>query len=140
MWWTNWKLKLNFTCYATPAEGLADRFTKIDRSIYGEIPGITDKGFYTNSYHVPVDYPISTFEKMVIEGRFHKLCNAGRISYIELDGEPTADIIEQIVNHAFNSGVYYIGINYVMRYCKDCGKKIHNGASKCECGSTKYKV
>ena len=74
---------MNFSLLATPAEGIAGRFTKIDRKEYGKIKGVTDREFYTNSFHVPVYYPISAFDKIEIEAPYHNLCNAGHITYIE---------------------------------------------------------
>ena len=79
--------KLNFTCLATPAEGLSGRFTKIDRAIYGKIKGVTDRPYYTNSFHIPVYYNISIAKKIKLEGPYHALTNAGHISYIEVDGD-----------------------------------------------------
>ena len=76
---------LNFTCLATPAEGLSGRFVSIDRSIYGKIKGVTDRDYYTNSFHVPVYYKITAKHKLEIEGKYHKYTNAGHISYVELD-------------------------------------------------------
>ena len=90
---------LNFTLLATPAEGLSGRFVRIDQKKYGKIPGVTDREYYTNSFHVPVYYPISAFEKIAIEAPYHALTNAGHISYVELDGD-TADqrFMDNIVN------------------------------------------
>src|SRR5699024_3143786 len=85
--------KLNFSLIATPAEGLSGRFVGIDKSIYGIIPGVTDRSYYTNSFHVPVYYNISVVEKLKIEGPYHALTNGGHISYIELDGD-TANNLE----------------------------------------------
>ena len=81
------KTGLNFTLLATPAEGLSGRFVRIDRKLYGERPGITDREYYTNSFHVPVYYPIRAFEKIQLEAPYHALTNAGHISYVELDGD-----------------------------------------------------
>jgi anaerobic ribonucleoside-triphosphate reductase len=80
-------MQLNFTLLATPAEGLSGRFLKLDRNRYGILPGITDREFYTNSFHIPVYFPISALEKIQIEGPYHELTNAGHISYVELDGD-----------------------------------------------------
>ena len=82
------KYKLNFTLLATPAEGLSGRFVKLDRELYGVLPGITDKEYYTNSFHVPVYYNIPAFEKIKLEAPYHNLTNAGHITYIEMDGDP----------------------------------------------------
>ena len=86
------KYHLNFGLIGTPAEGLSGRFTKIDRKEFGTIKGVTDRDYYTNSFHVPVYYPISAFEKIEIEAPYHALCPAGHISYIELDGDPSQNI------------------------------------------------
>ncbi len=83
---------LNFTLIATPAEGLSGRFVRMDRARFGEIPGVTDREYYTNSFHVPVYYPISAFEKIRREAPYHALTNGGHISYIELDGESSTAI------------------------------------------------
>ena len=91
--------KLNFSLIATPAEGLSGRFTSIDKSIYGIIPGVTDRDYYTNSFHVPVYYDISIVDKLKIEGPYHELTNGGHISYIELDGDTATNVeaFEKIV-------------------------------------------
>ena len=83
---------LNFSLFSTPAEGLSGRFVKIDKRLYGSIPGVTDREYYTNSFHVPVYYEISAADKIKIEGPFHALCNAGSISYIEMDGDLTKNV------------------------------------------------
>ena len=86
------KTGLNFSLLATPAEGLSGRFVKIDRKNYGVIPGVTDKEYYTNSFHVPVYYPISAYDKIQLEAPYHALTNAGHISYIEMDGDPMKNL------------------------------------------------
>lgn len=130
--------KLNWSLLATPAEGLAGRFTKIDREKYGEIKGVTDRDYYTNSSHVPVYYPISAFKKIDIEAPYHALENAGHIAYIELDGDPTNNLeaLEQIVRHMKEKGIGYGAINHPVDTCEDCGYSgIMN--DKCPmCGST----
>ena len=78
---------LNFTLLATPAEGLSGRFLRIDQKKYGKIPGVTDRDYYTNSFHIPVYFPISAFKKIELEAPYHALTNAGHISYVELDGD-----------------------------------------------------
>lgn len=130
------KDKLNWACYATPAEGLSGKFVPTDRKVYGEIPGVTDKDYYTNSYHVPVNHTISIKDKIAIEAPYHKLCNGGHISYIELDDYPTGDVIENIITYAYeNTNISYIGVNFHIRYCKDCGTYLH-GENKCpKCSS-----
>ena len=128
--------KLNFSAYATPAEGLSSKFTDIDKVKYGIIPGVTDKDYYTNSFHVPVGFPISFAEKLKIEAPYHKLCNGGHISYVELDDYPTAGQIEKIVTWTFkNTNLGYMGINFHIRYCKDCGAALRGEDSCPKCGS-----
>lgn len=129
--------QMNWSCYATPAEGLSGRFIAQDKARFGIIPGVTDKDYYTNSFHVPVNFPISIIDKIQIEAPFHKLCNAGHISYIEVDGYPTGKTIEKILSYAYDhSNISYIGINFHLRYCKDCGTTIEDSVKNCpECGS-----
>jgi ribonucleoside-triphosphate reductase len=124
--------KLNWSCYATPAEGLSSKFTDIDKKVFGEIPGVTDKDYYTNSYHVPVGYPISIKAKTSIEAPYHKLCNAGHITYFEFDYYPTGAIVENTLRYAYsNSNISYIGINFHLRYCKECGSRIEPASMEC---------
>lgn len=128
---------LNWSCYATPAEGLSGKFISQDKKIFGEIPGVTDKDYYTNSYHIPVGYPISIKSKIDIEAPYHKLCNAGHISYIEIDDYPSAEVIMDILNYAYNStNINYIGINFHIRYCRDCGTYLHGEQTCSKCGSS----
>ena len=116
------KTNLNWSCYATPAEGLSGKFIKNDKKIYGLIKDVTDKEYYTNSYHIPVKYPISIKDKIDIEAPYHKLCNAGHISYIEVDDRPSPETIMDILNYAYReTNISYIGINFHIRYCKECG-------------------
>ena len=131
------KYKLNFSCYATPAEGLSGKFIKQDKRKFGIIKGVTDKDYYTNSFHVPVYYKTSIIHKIDVEAPYHKLCNGGHISYIEVDNTPSADIIMKILNYAYNNtNINYLGINFHIRYCKDCGESIINNESSCpKCGS-----
>lgn len=134
---TTEETQLNWSCYATPAEGLSGKFIKQDQKKFGTIKGVTDKDYYTNSFHVPVGYQISIKEKIDIEAPFHELCNGGHISYIELDDYPEAEDIMDIVNYAFTkTNMGYIGINFHIRFCKDCGTYLHSGEQKCTCGST----
>ncbi|MBR3264156.1 anaerobic ribonucleoside triphosphate reductase [Candidatus Saccharibacteria bacterium] len=117
------KYKLNFSLLATPAEGLAGRFTAIDRKEYGKIKGVTDRDFYTNSFHVPVYYPISAFDKIEKEAPFHALCNAGHISYIELDGDPSDNIeaFEAVIRKMHDSGIGYGSVNHPVDRDPVCG-------------------
>jgi ribonucleoside-triphosphate reductase len=91
------KYKMNFSCYATPAEGLSGKFTKMDVKQFGPIEWVNTKGFYTNSFHVPVDHPISYADKIALEAPYHKLCNGGHISYVEFDDYPSGEQIEKII-------------------------------------------
>lgn len=113
---------LNFSVIGTPAEGLSDRFLKIDRELYGVIEGVTDKDFYTNSNHIPVNFPISAFDKIRLEAPYHVLTNAGHITYIELDGDPSKnlDAYESVVRHMKESGIGYGAINHPVDRCPNC--------------------
>ena len=138
------KYNLNFTLLATPAEGLSGRFVNIDRDIYGKIPGVTDKAYYTNSFHVPVYYNISIADKLAIEGVYHKYTNAGHISYIELDGDPSDNLeaFESIVRIMHDSDIGYGAINHpvdrdpvcgyvgiIKDVCPRCGRRAGEGVS-----------
>ena len=129
--------QLNWSCYATPAEGLSGKFIKKDKKIYGIIKGVTDKEYYTNSFHIPVNYNISIKDKIDIEAPYHKLCNARHISYIELDDSPSPEVIMEIINYAYKrTNISYIGINFHIRYCKECGTSIENNLNSCpKCNS-----
>ena len=117
------KYKLNFSLLATPAEGIAGRFTKIDRKEFGKIKGVTDREFYTNSFHVPVYYPISAFDKIEIEAPYHNLCNAGHITYIELDGDPSQNIaaFESVIRKMHDCGIGYGSVNHPVDRDPVCG-------------------
>ena len=135
---------LNFTCLATPAEGLSGRFVNIDKAIYGKIKGVTDRDYYTNSFHVPVYYNISIVNKIKKEAPYHELTNAGHISYIELDGDTTQNLeaFEKIVRIMKENNMGYCAINHpvdrdpVCGYvgiigdvCPGCGRKAYEGVS-----------
>lgn len=137
------KYKLNFSLIATPAEGLSGRFVRIDAKKYGKIPGITDRDYYTNSFHVPVYYDISAWEKIKKEAPYHALTNGGHISYIELDGDPTRnlDAFEQVVRCMKEAGIGYGSINHpvdrdpvcgytgiINDVCPLCGRNENDGA------------
>lgn len=129
---------LNFVCYATPAEGTAGRYVPKDRDIFGLIEGVTDKEFYTNSYHIPVEFNISIFEKIKREGMFHKLCNGGHISYIELPSsiENNIDALEKILKWMSECDIGYAGVNFPIDECRVCGYSgIINDDNCPECGS-----
>lgn len=114
---------LNFTLLATPAEGLSGKFVKKDREKYGLIEGVTDREYYTNSFHVPVYYPTSIEHKIDVEAPYHALCNAGHISYVEVDGNIAAnvDAFEQIIRYMHDAGVGYGSINHPVDRCPVCG-------------------
>ncbi|MCF0144154.1 MAG: anaerobic ribonucleoside triphosphate reductase [Firmicutes bacterium] len=117
------KTGFNYTLLATPAEGLSGRFVRIDRARYGVIEGVTDKEYYTNSFHIPVSFNINAFEKIKKEAPYHALSNAGHISYVELDGDPTKnlDAFEKIVRCMKESGIGYGSINHPVDRDPVCG-------------------
>ena len=117
------KTKLNFSLIATPAEGLSGRFVKIDRKIYGSIPGVTDREYYTNSFHIPVYYPISAYRKIQLEAPYHNLTNGGHISYIEMDGDPTKNLaaFEAIIRCMHDNGIGYGSVNHPVDRDPVCG-------------------
>ncbi len=117
------RYSLNFTLLATPAEGLAGRFTNIDRAIYGKIKGVTDKEYYTNSFHIPVSYKISISNKIKLEGPYHALTNAGHITYIELDGDASSNVeaFEKIIRLMKEAKIGYGAINHPVDRDPICG-------------------
>ncbi|MDD2217061.1 MAG: anaerobic ribonucleoside triphosphate reductase [Eubacteriales bacterium] len=134
------KTKMNWTLLATPAEGLSGRFVRIDRNKFGEIEGVTDKDYYTNSFHVPVSFEINAFDKIRIEAPYHALTNAGHISYVELDGDPlkNLDAFEKIIRCMKEAGVGYGSINHPVDRDPVCG---YTGMidNECpSCGRTEY--
>ncbi len=114
---------LNFSLLATPAEGLSGRFVKIDQKKYGIMEGITDRAYYTNSFHVPVYYPIRSFEKIQLEAPYHALTNAGHISYVELDGDTCKNLpaFESVIRYMKEQGVGYGSINHPVDRDPICG-------------------
>ena len=133
---------MNFSLIATPAEGLSGRFVRMDAEKFGKIPGVTDREYYTNSFHIPVYYDISAWDKIKLEAPYHALTNGGQISYVELDGDPTEnlDAFEQVVRCMKESGIGYGSINHpvdrdpVCGYtgiigdtCPLCGRSEHDG-------------
>ena len=114
---------LNFSLLATPAEGLSGRFVRLDRELFGNIEGITDREYYTNSFHVPVYYEISAFDKIKLEGPYHALTNAGHITYVELDGDPLKNLgaFEEVVRAMKDAGVGYGSINHPVDRDPVCG-------------------
>lgn len=117
------KTRMNFTLLATPAEGLSGRFVKLDRARYGTIEGVTDREYYTNSFHIPVYYPISAARKIQLEAPYHELTNAGHITYVELDGDPlqNLDAFEKIVRIMHDAGIGYGSINHPVDRDPVCG-------------------
>jgi ribonucleoside-triphosphate reductase len=114
---------LNFSLLATPAEQLSGKFTALDVENFGVIPGVTDKKWYTNSFHVPVEYQISALEKIAIEGVYHKHCNAGHISYVELQSAPEHNLeaFESLVRAMAEADMGYAAVNFPVDICCDCG-------------------
>ena len=117
------KTKMNFTLLATPAEGLSGRFVRMDRERFGSIEGITDREYYTNSFHIPVYYPISAYKKIQLEAPYHALTNAGHITYIELDGDPSTnlDAFEKVIPYMKSQGIVYGSINHPVDRDPVCG-------------------
>ena len=141
------KTGLNFSLLATPAEGLSGRFVRMDQKRFGEIPGVTDKDFYTNSFHIPVYYPISAFEKIQLEAPYHALTNAGHISYIEMDGDPlkNLDAFEKVIRCMKEAGIGYGSVNHpvdrdpccgytgiIDDVCPGCGRREGDGGKQFE--------
>ena len=126
------KYGLNFTVIATPAEGLSGRFVRMDKKKYGVIKGVTDKDYYTNSFHVPVYYKMSAFDKIKTEAPYHNLTNGGHISYVELDGDPSKnlDAFEQVVRCMKESGIGYGSVNHPVDRDPVCG---YTGVIESEC-------
>ena len=117
------ELKMNFSLLATPAEGLSGRFIRMDQKRYGKIPGITDREYYTNSFHIPVWHPISVYDKIRLEAPYHALCNAGHISYVELDGDTARNVeaFEAVVRCMHDFGIGYGSINHPVDRDPVCG-------------------
>ncbi len=134
------KTGLNFTLLATPAEGLSGRFVRIDKQKYGEIPGVTDREYYTNSFHIPVYYPIKAFKKIELEAPYHALTNAGHISYVELDGDTckNIDAFEAVIRCMKENGIGYGSVNHPVDRDPICGYNgiINNECPKCHRNET----
>jgi ribonucleoside-triphosphate reductase len=133
------KHSLNFTLLATPAESTAGRFAKMDGLQYGIIPGVTDKLWYTNSFHVPVEHNITALEKIAQEGPYHKYCNAGHISYVELASAPNNNLeaFESLVRAMCENDMVYFAVNFPVDTCRDCGwGGVIEDACCPKCGST----
>ena len=150
------RYNLNFTCLATPAEGLSGRFINIDKAIYGKIKGVTDRNYYTNSFHIPVYFNITIKKKITLEAPYHALTNAGHISYIELDGDTSENVeaFEKVIRIMKEAGIGYGAVNHpvdrdpvcgyvgiIKDVCPKCGRREGEGVSlekitslDCECG------
>ncbi|SHJ61164.1 anaerobic ribonucleoside triphosphate reductase [Paramaledivibacter caminithermalis] len=129
------KYKLNFSLIATPAEGLSGRFTRLDKKMFGVLKDINDRDYYTNSFHIPVYYKISAFDKIKLEAPYHELTNAGHITYIELDGNPSDNLeaFETVVRAMHEAGIGYGSINHPVDRDPVCGYNgvIHNVCPRC---------
>lgn len=130
------KTGMNFTLLATPAEGLSGRFIRMDREKFGQIEGITDKEYYTNSFHIPVYYPISAFKKIQLEAPYHALTNAGHITYVELDGDPSKNIdaFEKVIRYMKAQNIGYGSINHPVDRDPLCGYNGIIGDTCPKCG------
>ena len=126
---------LNFSLIATPAEGLSGRFTRIDKKKFGILKGVTDRAFYTNSFHVPVYYPISIYEKIKTEAPYNALTNGGHITYVEVDGDvaKNVDAFEKIIRCMHDNGIGYGSVNHPIDRDPVCGYNgiIDNVCPKC---------
>ncbi len=136
------RYKLNFSLIATPAEGLSGRFVRMDKKLFGVIEGVTDREYYTNSFHIPVYYPINAFDKIRLEAPYHALTNGGHITYVELDGDPLQNLeaFEKVVRCMKENGIGYGSINHpidrdpvcgytgiIANECPKCGRKESEG-------------
>ncbi|MDD3394160.1 MAG: anaerobic ribonucleoside triphosphate reductase, partial [Anaerotignum sp.] len=130
------KTGMNFTLLGTPAEGLSGRFIRMDRARFGSIEGITDKEYYTNSFHIPVYFPISAFKKIQLEAPYHALTNAGHITYVELDGDPSKnlDAFEKIIRFMKSQNIGYGSINHPVDRDPICGYNGIIGDTCPKCG------
>ena len=117
----------NYSSFATPAEGLSGKFTAVDRKEFGYIEGVLDKDYYTNSNHVPTEYPCTPKEKMEIEAAYHPYTPAGHIGYLEIDYDTVKnpEAIEDLVRIMHDAGIGYGSINHVVTRCIDCGYEGH---------------
>ncbi len=131
---------LNFTLIATPAEGLSGRFVNIDKAIYGKIRGVTDRDYYTNSFHVPVYYNTNIKHKIAIEAPYHALTNGGHISYIELDGDTAMNVeaFESVIRAMKEAGIGYGAINHPVDRDPVCGYVGVIGDVCPGCGRTEF--
>lgn len=134
------KTGLNFSVLATPAEGLSGRFVRMDRERYGVIPSVTDRDYYTNSFHVPVYYPIRAVDKIRLEAPYHALTNGGHISYVEMDGDPVQNVaaFEKVIRCMKESGIGYGSVNHPVDRDPCCGFTGIIGDSCPQCGRTEH--
>lgn len=134
------KTGLNFSVLATPAEGLSGRFVRMDRERYGVIPGVTDRDYYTNSFHVPVYYPIRAVNKIRLEAPYHALTNGGHISYVEMDGDPVQNVaaFEKVIRCMKEAGIGYGSVNHPVDRDPCCGFTGIIGDSCPQCGRTEH--
>jgi ribonucleoside-triphosphate reductase len=124
--------KMNLTLLSTPGEGLSGRFVNIDRERFGKIPGVTDKDYYTNGFHVPVECPVTAYDKIRLEAPYHALTNAGHISFVEMDGDPLQNLeaFEQVIHAMHKAGIGYGAVNHPLDRDPECG---YTGIIKDEC-------
>ena len=130
------KTQMNYTLLATPAEGLSGRFVRMDRERFGKIEGITDRDYYTNSFHIPVHYSLNAYKKIQLEAPYHALTNAGHITYIELDGDPSTnlDAFEKVIRYMKSQGIGYGSINHPVDRDPICGYNGIIGDTCPKCG------
>ena len=130
------KTQMNYTLLATPAEGLSGRFVRMDRERFGKIEGITDRDYYTNSFHIPVHYSMNAYKKIQLEAPYHALTNAGHITYIELDGDPSTnlDAFEKVIRYMKSQGIGYGSINHPVDRDPICGYNGIIGDTCPKCG------
>lgn len=132
------ELSMNVTCLATPAESLSGRFVRMDKKRYGEIEGVTDRDYYTNSFHIPVYYPISIYDKIRLEAPYHAFTNAGHISYVEMDGDVSKNLeaFESVIRYMKECGIGYGSINHPVDRDPICGYNGIIGDTCPRCGRT----
>ena len=132
------ELSMNVTCLATPAESLSGRFVRMDKKRYGEIEGVTDRDYYTNSFHIPVYYPISIYDKIRLEAPYHAFTNAGHISYVEMDGDASKNLeaFESVIRYMKECGIGYGSINHPVDRDPVCGYNGIIGDTCPRCGRT----
>ncbi|WP_082834312.1 anaerobic ribonucleoside triphosphate reductase [Paenibacillus glucanolyticus] len=132
------RYNLNISLFATPAEGLSGKFTKLDRHTFGVIKGVTDREYYTNSFHIPVYHPMAAYRKIRSEAPFHELCNAGAISYVELDGNARQNTVafREVVQFALQQNIGYFSVNHPVDRCPACNYEGIIGSACPGCGAS----